>query len=160
MTDSADSDSDDRTWRTDGSGGGQGAVTVGAALEDTREALSLAADPDVTSREAAAIRRASRVARLLDEAVRVPGTDFRIGLDPIIGVLPVAGDSVAAALSLYPVLEAYRLDASRGTLAKMLALVGIDAFIGSIPALGPVFDAFWKANEWNVRALERHVRGE
>ncbi|AQL42138.1 hypothetical protein BV210_05165 [Halorientalis sp. IM1011] len=107
----------------------------------------------------AALRRARGMADLLDEAFRVPGTDFRIGLDPIIGVLPVAGDSVAAVLSLYPVLEAYRLDAPRRTLLWMLLLVGVDALIGSVPVLGPLFDAVWKANEWNVRALERHVEG-
>ena len=107
----------------------------------------------------AALRRARGMADLLDEAFRVPGTDFRIGLDPIIGILPVAGDSVAAILSLYPVLEAYRLDAPLRTLVWMLLLVGVDALIGSIPVLGPLFDAVWKANEWNVRALERHVEG-
>ncbi|MFB6083224.1 MAG: DUF4112 domain-containing protein [Halorientalis sp.] len=107
----------------------------------------------------AAVRRARAVADLLDEAVRVPGTDVRIGLDPILGVLPVAGDSLAAILSLYPVFEAYRLGVSRGTIAKMLLVVALDFVVGSIPVLGDVFDAVWKANTRNVRALERHVDG-
>ena len=106
-----------------------------------------------------ALERARALADLLDEAVRVPGTEFRIGLDPILGILPVAGDLAMAVLSLYPVVEAYRLDAPRRTLAWMLTLVGVDAVIGSIPVVGDLFDAFWKANEWNVRALERHVEG-
>lgn len=109
-------------------------------------------------REEAALRRARGMSRLLDEAVRIPGTRFRVGLDPILGVVPAGGDAVAAALSLYPVAEAYRLGVSRGTLAKMLALVALDAVVGSIPVIGPVFDAFLKVNEWNVGALERHVR--
>lgn len=115
------------------------------------------ADLDPTSREAAALNRARRVSRLLDDALRVPGTDFRIGLDPILGVVPGAGDTVAAAISLYPIVEAYRFDAPRRTLAKMLLLISIDAVVGSVPVIGPVFDAFWKANEWNVRSFERHL---
>lgn len=110
-----------------------------------------------TGTDAPAVRRARAVANLLDEAVRVPGTNFRIGLDPFVGVLPVAGDSLAALLSLYPVFEAYRQDVPRSTIATMLLFVGIDAVVGSVPVLGPIFDAVWKANVWNVRALERHV---
>jgi hypothetical protein len=112
---------------------------------------------DATGKEAAALGRAKRLATLLDEAIRVPGTDLRIGIDPIIGLLPVAGDTIAAILSLYPVVEAIRLGAPRGTVAKMLLVVGVDAVIGSIPVVGDLFDAFWKANTWNVRTLERHV---
>ena len=107
--------------------------------------------------EEAALERVRTVSRLLDDAVAVPGTDVRVGLDPVLGVLPVAGDAAAMLLSLYPVLEAYRLGMSRGTLAKMLVLVAVDAVIGSVPVLGPVFDAFWKANRWNLRTLERHL---
>lgn len=106
------------------------------------------------------VARLRRLSRALDSAVTIPGTNVRIGLDPILGLLPVAGDAVSAALSLYPVAEAYRFGASRRTLAKMLGLVGIDAAIGSIPVIGDVFDAFWKANEWNARTLERLVQGE
>jgi len=112
----------------------------------------------LTPRESAALDRVQTVSRLLDEAVRVPGTDIRVGLDPVIGLVPVVGDAVSAVISLYPVAEAYRLDVPRRTLAKMLGLVAVDALAGSIPVVGDVFDAFWKANEWNSRALERHVR--
>lgn len=110
-----------------------------------------------TPREEAALRRARSVSQLLDEAVRVPGTDFRVGLDPLLSVVPVGGDTVGAALSLYPIVEAYRLGAPRRTLAAMVLLVAIDAVIGSVPIAGTVFDAFWKANTWNVGLLERHV---
>lgn len=123
------------------------------------DAATVAGGEDGVTDAEAAVRRTRGLADLLDEAVRIPGTDIRIGLDPILGLLPVAGDLAMAVLSLYPVLEAYRLDAPRRTLAWMLALVGIDAAIGSIPVVGDLFDAFWKANEWNARALERHVEG-
>lgn len=106
----------------------------------------------------ASVRRARRVARLLDDAVRVPGTDFRIGLDPILSVLPVAGDTVGLAISLYVVLEAINARAPPSLLARMVAVIVVDATVGSIPVLGTLFDAVWKANTWNVAALERHVR--
>lgn len=113
----------------------------------------------VTPKERAALERVDAFANLLDEAVRVPGTDFRFGLDPVLGVLPGSGDAVAAALSLYPIAEAYRLNAPKSTIAKMLSLVAVDAIVGSVPVLGVLFDAYWKANEWNAQALERHVEG-
>lgn len=112
-----------------------------------------------TPEERAALERVDAFSTLLDGAVRVPGTDFRFGLDPVLGILPGSGDAVAAALSLYPIVEAYRLNAPKSTIAKMLSLVAVDAIVGSVPVLGVLFDAYWKANEWNARALERHVEG-
>lgn len=103
----------------------------------------------------AAIRRMRTVARLFDDAVRVPGTDFSIGIDPILGALPVAGDVVSAGFSLYIVLESARLGVSFKTLLKMLATITVDTTVGSVPVLGTIFDSFWKANQWNVKmALE------
>ena len=113
-----------------------------------------------TPREEAALNRVRNLSQLLDEAITVPGTNFRVGLDPILGILPVGGDAVATIFALYPVFEAYRFGAPRGTLAKMLAIVAIDSLVGSVPVLGTVFDAFWKANEWNARTLERHITRE
>ncbi len=116
-------------------------------------------DSQLTAAEAAALDRVDTVTRLLDDAIRVPGTDFRFGIDPILSVLPVAGDAAGAVLSLYPIVEAYRLGMSKRTLAAMLGLVAIDAVVGSVPVLGTVFDALWKANKWNYRLLERHLDG-
>ena len=97
----------------------------------------------------AGVDRARAVSRLLDEAIPIPGTNYRVGLDPILGVLPVAGDAVAALGALYIVFEAFRARVPRSVLLKMLLLV----------AVGVVFDAFWKANRWNVATLEKHVEG-
>lgn len=103
----------------------------------------------------AAIKRMRAVAHTLDEGIPVPGTDARIGVDPIVGVLPGAGDAVTSVVSLYLVAEAARLGVSTSTLARMLTYVGVDTVVGSVPVLGTVFDAFWKANKWNVKlALE------
>ena len=103
----------------------------------------------------AAVRRMRFVARLLDESVRVPGTNYRIGIDPIVGVLPGAGDAVTGFVSLYIVVESARLGVSYETLLKMLANVTLDVATGSIPYVGSLFDALWKSNERNVAlALE------
>ncbi len=108
----------------------------------------------------AAVGRMHAVAHALDEGIRVPGTDFRIGLDPLVGILPGAGDTAAAAVSMYIVAEAARLGVSLSTLARMVANVGVDAVIGSVPVLGVAFDAVWKANKWNLKLALRELAEE
>lgn len=98
----------------------------------------------------AALGRMQMVAWILDDGIPVPGTRYRIGIDPIVGVLPGAGDAVAAAVSLYIVLESARLGVSYTTLVRMLGNVAVDTAGGSVPVLGPLFDAGWKANKRNV----------
>lgn len=98
---------------------------------------------------ATALRRMRLVAHLLDESVQVPGTDRRVGLDPIVGVLPVAGDALAAALSLYLIIEAASQGVRRTTLVRMFFNVALDFAAGAVPILGDVFDAYWKANRRN-----------
>ena len=100
--------------------------------------------------EEAALDRIRFVARVLDESIPIPGLGFRIGLDPLLGVLPVAGDLVTGVLSLYIVAEAVRLDVSTDTLVKMVLNITADVVIGSIPLVGDLFDAAWKANVRNV----------
>jgi hypothetical protein len=103
----------------------------------------------------AALRRMETVAAVFDESVRIPGIGFRVGVDPILGALPVAGDAVSALFSLYIVAESAYLGVSYTTLLEMLANVTIDFVGGSLPYVGTVFDAVWKANKRNVElALE------
>lgn len=105
-----------------------------------------------------ALRRIRTVARVLDDAVRIPGTDIRIGLDPLLSAIPSpAGDIAGAGLSLYIVLEAANLGVPYTTIVRMIANIGIDAAIGSVPVVGALFDAAWKANKRNVELLERHL---
>lgn len=120
-----------------------------AAAETFIDESQLADLPPSVDR--AAIRRMEAVARVLDESVKVPGIGYRVGIDPVLSILPVGGDAAGAALSLYVVGEAMRLGVSTGTLVAMLANVTIDATAGSVPVLGTVFDAAWKANKWNVK---------
>lgn len=116
-----------------------------------------AENTSLSPRAEAALDRVRVVSRVLDNAVRIPFTNFRIGIDPVLGIVPGAGDAIAAILSLYPIVEAYRLKAPRTMLLTMVTMVAVDAAVGSIPVFGPLFDAVWKANEWNLNALERHL---
>jgi len=112
------------------------------------EELDLDDLPDTVDR--AAIKRIQVVAWALDDAVRVPGTNSRVGIDPIVGVLPVGGDAATGVVSLYLVAESARLGVARGTLAAMLVNVLLDVGIGSVPVVGDIFDAGWKANKRNL----------
>jgi hypothetical protein len=100
------------------------------------------------------MERVRAIADLLDEAIELPVIDYKIGLDPILGILPVGGDAVSAAISLYIVAEGAQMGASKDTVMKMLFNVGVDAVVGSIPVLGTLVDAVWKANVRNVEMLE------
>ena len=103
------------------------------------------------------MRRVRVLARLLDSSIPVPGTKWKIGFDPIVGLIPGVGDLIGAVLSGYIVLEAVRLEVPTFTLARMLVNVGIDTVLGAVPAVGDVFDAAWKSNMMNVALLERHL---
>jgi len=103
------------------------------------------------------IKRVRVLAKLLDNAISIPGTRFKFGFDAIIGLIPGVGDVLGAILSGYIVLEAARAKVPPLTLARMLVNVGIDTLLGSIPAAGDVFDAMWKSNLMNVALLEQHL---
>jgi hypothetical protein len=97
------------------------------------------------------------LARLLDNSIPIPGTAWKIGLDPIIGLIPGIGDLIGAVVSGYIIMEAVRADVPTLTLTRMLVNVGVDTVLGAVPAVGDVFDAAWKSNTMNVALLERHV---
>ena len=115
------------------------------------------ADTETSTDVAIRTRNVRVLARLLDNAIPIPGTSWKIGLDPIVGLIPGIGDLISAVLSGYIILEAARADIPTLTLAKMLGNVGIDTLFGAVPALGDVFDAAWKSNMKNVALLERHL---
>jgi hypothetical protein len=93
----------------------------------------------------------------LDAGFRIPGTSMRFGLDPILGLIPGAGDAAGAVLAGWILVEAVRLGASRATIVRIAANVALDAGLGAVPLIGDVFDFAWKANLRNVALLERHL---
>jgi hypothetical protein len=92
----------------------------------------------------------------LDAGVRIPGTNLRFGLDPILGLIPGAGDAAGAVLAGWILVEAIRMGASRATLVRIAGNVALDAAVGALPFIGDIFDFTWKANLRNVALLERH----
>ena len=100
---------------------------------------------------------ASRLAYWLDAGIRIPGTNLRFGLDPILGLIPVIGDAAGAVLAGWILVEAVRLGASRATLVRIAGNVALDAGLGAVPFIGDIFDFAWKANLRNVALLERHL---
>ncbi|WP_176736495.1 DUF4112 domain-containing protein [Oligoflexus tunisiensis] len=99
-----------------------------------------------------------RLAWLLDSSIRIPGTQFKIGLDAVIGLIPWAGDVIGSALSMGIIGLAFQMGASRWTLVRMGFNVLVEMVVGAIPVFGDLFDAFYKSNERNVRLLERNLR--
>ena len=103
------------------------------------------------------IQRLRKLSRLLDNAIAIPGTKFRIGLDPIIGLIPGAGDFIGTALSAYIVIEAARLGLPKQTLGKMVYNIVLESVVGAVPIVGDWFDFAWKANVKNIELLESHL---
>jgi hypothetical protein len=97
------------------------------------------------------------LAKLLDNSITVPGTGWKIGFDPIVGLIPGIGDLLGAVLSGYIILEAARAEIPSFTLARMILNVGVDTLVGAVPAVGDLFDAAWKSNTRNVGLLEKHL---
>ena len=103
------------------------------------------------------LERVRALARLLDSAVKIPGTNIRFGADSIVGLIPGLGDMAGTVLSGYIVLVATRLGVPPSVVTRMLLNIGVDTLAGSVPLVGDLFDVGWKANQKNVALIERHV---
>lgn len=108
------------------------------------------------------LKRLRRLARLLDEAIGIPGTKFRVGLDSLVGLVPLAGDGLTAVASGYIIHQARKLGVRKRTLAKMYRNVVLDVLIGIVPLVGDLFDVGFKSNTRNLGLLEEDLerRGE
>ncbi|GGI69116.1 hypothetical protein GCM10007973_02750 [Polymorphobacter multimanifer] len=109
-------------------------------------------------REPAAVRRRVEAAeRLLERVTVIPGTRIPVGLDALMGFIPVIGDLAAGAMGLYIVWEARNLGLPRWTIARMLANVGFDTMVGAVPLVGDAFDVLFRSNTKNLRLIKRHL---
>jgi len=106
------------------------------------------------------VKRIRALAKFLDESIQIPGSNYRVGFDGIIGLIPVVGDLVTAGLALYIVREATALGVSRKLLLKMLFNVGVDLLGGTVPIAGDALDFVWKANRKNIRLLNAHLKDQ
>ena len=101
--------------------------------------------------------RVEALEKLLERAFHIPGTKIPFGLDSIIGLVPVLGDLITAAMGAYIVWEARNLGMSKWQLIRMTANIGIDTAIGAIPIVGDAFDLFWRSNSKNLRIINKHL---
>lgn len=100
-----------------------------------------------------------RISHFLDSRLRIPGTSYRFGADSLSGLIPGIGDFLSAVFSIYIVYKAYLLGLSTGTVLRMGVNIIIDTAVGVFPVLGDLFDIGWKANNRNVKLLEKHSTG-
>ena len=103
------------------------------------------------------LARLDALAKLLDVAFILPGTNIRYGIDGLIGLIPVIGDLITTAISLWLVREARALGAPWHITARMLANVAVDGVVGMVPLAGDAFDVMFRANVRNVRMLKRWI---
>jgi hypothetical protein len=103
------------------------------------------------------VARLEAVGRLMDGAFVLPGTNIRLGLDAIIGLVPVAGDVISGIVSSYLIWEARQLGAPRWLIARMMANTFLDTTLGVIPLVGDAFDLMFRANMKNMALLRRHM---
>ena len=115
------------------------------------EALPLGRDPQAVR------RRVEALEKLLERNFTIPGTRQTVGLDALLGLVPIGGDVIAAALGAYMVWEARNLGMSKGQMARMAGNVGFDWLIGLIPGVGDAADFFFRSNSRNLRIIRRHL---
>ena len=109
-------------------------------------------------RDAAAIRqRVEALEKVLERSITVPGLKQSFGLDAVLGLVPVVGDILAAAMGLYLVWEARNLGMSKWHLARMTANIGFDTFVGAIPVAGDVFDFVFRSNSRNLKIIRKYL---
>jgi Domain of unknown function (DUF4112) len=108
--------------------------------------------------QAPTLRRLRQLSRVLDKAITVPGTNISVGIDPLLGLIPIGGDVLTLIFSSYIILEAARLGAPKATLGRMILNIIIDGFVGALPVAGDLFDFAWKSNEYNIKLLEEHLK--
>lgn len=110
------------------------------------------------SRDAAAVRaRVDMLEKLLERSFVIPGINRAVGLDAILGLVPVVGDAAAALLGSWLVWEARNLGMSRWQLARMMGNVGVDALLGLVPVVGDAADFLFRSNTRNLRLIRRHL---
>jgi len=102
-------------------------------------------------------RRLETMEQLLERAFVVPGLNRPIGLDSLVGLVPVVGDILTAAMGAWLVWEARNLGMSKFQLTRMAGHIGIDTAIGAIPFVGDLFDFVYRSNSKNLRIVKKHL---
>ncbi len=113
--------------------------------------------PEFGRDPASVLRRVETMEKLLERSFVIPGVRIPVGLDSVIGLIPVVGDLIAAAMGGWILWEARNLGLSRFQLVRMAANIGIDTALGAVPLVGDAFDLLYRSNSKNLRILRRHI---
>lgn len=113
--------------------------------------------PGFGSDPASVRRRIEAMEQMLEGLFVLPGTNRRVGLDSIVGLIPVVGDIATAAMGAWMVWEARNLGMSKWQLTRMAANVGVDTLLGAVPFVGDAFDFFFKSNTKNLKLIRKHL---
>jgi hypothetical protein len=125
-------------------------------MTDRRDPFERIAPQLPTGRDPASVRlRLETMERLLERAFVVPGTNYRVGLDAVVGLVPVLGDLITTAMGAWIVWEARNLGMSKFHLVRMGGNVALDTIIGAVPFVGDAFDFVFRSNTRNIRILKR-----
>lgn len=114
-------------------------------------------EPGVSHDPQAIRTRVEAMEKILERAFVIPGINRPVGLDAIVGLVPVVGDIATALMGAYIVWEARNLGMSKMQLTRMAANIGIDTALGAIPLAGDLFDFFWRSNTRNLRIIRKHL---
>ena len=113
--------------------------------------------PELGRDAASVLRRVEAMEKLLERGFVIPGTRVPVGLDSIIGLVPVVGDLITAVLGGWILWEARNLGLSKFHLMRMAANIGVDTALGAVPLVGDAFDLLYRSNTKNLRILRRHI---
>ncbi len=142
---------------SDRASGAQGPTSAELPGEAVRRVRGEVLGDERSARFGAFERRFSLVSRVLDDLVAVPGTNHRVGLDPIVGLIPVVGDAVSGVVGFWLIAEATRFGVPRVVVARMVLNTTADLILGFIPVVGDLFDVVSRSNSRNLALFRRHA---
>lgn len=126
-------------------------------MNETRRVLPMGIELPTGSAPVSVRKRIEAMEQLLERSFVIPGTNMPIGLDSIVGLIPVVGDLIAAAMGSYLIWEAKNLGLPKWKLARMAGNIALDTAVGAVPVLGDALDFVYRSNTRNLRIVKKHL---
>lgn len=126
-------------------------------MTETKRATPMMPEIPVGTDPASIRKRIEAMEVLLERSFRIPGVNYPVGLDSIVGLVPVVGDFITAAMGAYLVWEARNLGLPKWKLLRMAGNVGFDSLLGAVPVAGDLFDLLYRSNSRNLKIVKKHL---
>ena len=126
-------------------------------MNETRRALPMGIELPTGTDPVSVRKRIEAMEQVLERSFVIPGTNVPIGLDSIVGLIPVVGDLIAAAMGSYLIWEAKNLGLPKWKLARMAGNIALDTAVGAVPLLGDALDFVYRSNTRNLRIVKKHL---